>query len=124
MISRNKIYSGSANLILAGSFILIAAACKNDIETIKALTSESSLPDVSGFNIEMSYTDSGRLKGKIIAPEVYQYNRREEPYNEFPKGMRAVFYDVNGREISYIKANYAIFYKKKQLWEGRNPGYG
>ena len=98
----------------------ILNSCKNDIETIKALTSELDLPDVSGYNIEISYTDSGILKGKIIAPEVNQYLHKEEPYDEFPKGIKAIFYDLSGNTTSYIQANYAIYYEKKQLWEVRN----
>lgn len=124
MIHERTIFAGLRTLIYAIAVLVMAVSCKNDIETIQALTSESTLPDITGFNVEMSYTDSGTLKGKIIAPEVYQYNRREEPYNEFPKGMRAVFYDTNGKEVSYIKANYAIFYTKKELWEGRNEVFG
>lgn len=103
---------------------MLVCGCKNDIETIQALTSEKDLPDVTGFNIEMQYTDSGILKGKILAAEVHQYNKVEEPYNEFPNGMTAIFYDRNGNETSFIKADYAIFYTKKQLWEGRKQVYG
>jgi LPS export ABC transporter protein LptC len=98
---------------------MLSGACKNDYETIQALTTESNLPDVTGFDIEMAYTDSGILKGKIIAPEVLQYNQKEEPYYEFPKGMKTVFYDTNGIEVSYIQSNYGIYYIEKQLWEGR-----
>jgi LPS export ABC transporter protein LptC len=96
----------------------VSTACKNDIETINALTSEVKLPDVSAFNIEISYTDSGMLRGKIFAPEAYDYNQLEEPYTEFPKGIKVYFYDAFGEQTSYIEANYAVFYKKKQLWEG------
>jgi LPS export ABC transporter protein LptC len=112
--------------MLARLLILFAFAfgmlnsCKNDIETINALTNEINLPDFSGYNIELSYTDSGILKGKIIAPEVNQYIRKEEPYYEFPKGMKATFYDISGNAESYIQANYAIYYDKKQLWDARN----
>jgi LPS export ABC transporter protein LptC len=104
--------------------MIFEGGCRNDIETIRALTNETNLPDVTGFGIEMQYTDSGVLKGKIMAPEVYQFNKIEEPYYEFPKGMTAIFYDRNGNETSYIKANYAIYYTKKELWEGRNQVFG
>lgn len=113
-----------------GVLYALLAACSNDIETINALVNEVKLPDVSGYNIEISYTDSGILKGKIIAPEALDYNVEEEPYTEFPKGMKVLFYDSTGNQESYIRANYAILYKKKQLWEGRgqvvaeNPGKG
>jgi len=117
-------------LILVTSAFWMLNSCKNDIETIKALTNEIDLPDFSGYNIELSYTDSGILKGKIIAPEINQYVRKEEPYYEFPKGMKVVFYDISGNAESYIQANYAIYYDNKQLWEAQNqvlaenPGTG
>jgi LPS export ABC transporter protein LptC len=103
-------------IIIMGSFV----SCKNDIETINALNNEIKLPDQSGFNIEITYTDSGKIQGKIYAPEVNKFDRGEEPYVEFPKGMKVMFYDSLERPTSYIKANYAIFYEKKQLWEARN----
>jgi LPS export ABC transporter protein LptC len=103
-------------ILIIGSIV----SCKNDIETINALNNEIKLPDQSGFDIEITYTDSGKIQGKIKAPEVNKYDRGEEPYVEFPKGMTVVFYDSLERPTSYIKANYAIYYAKKQLWEARN----
>ena len=103
-------------IIIMGTFV----SCKNDIETINALNNEIKLPDQTGFNIEITYTDSGKIQGKIYAPEVNKYDRGEEPYVEFPKGMKVMFYDSLERPTSYIKANYAIYYEKKQLWEARN----
>jgi LPS export ABC transporter protein LptC len=112
---------GMAQWILPLIFTIgCLASCKNDIETINALNNEIKLPDQSGFNIEITYTDSGRIQGKIYAPEVNKFDRGEEPYVEFPKGMKVVFYDSLERPTSYIKAQYAIYYEKKQLWEARN----
>jgi LPS export ABC transporter protein LptC len=104
-------------IVILTGFIV---SCKNDIETINALNNEIKLPDQSGFNIEITYTDSGKIQGKIYAPEVNKYDRGEEPYVEFPKGMKVIFYDSLERPTSYIRANYAIYYAKKQLWEARN----
>ncbi len=112
--------------LLSGAMI----SCKNDIETINALTNEVDLPSVSGFNIEIFYTDSGVLKGKIIAPEANDFSRIDEPYTEFPRGIKVLFYNAAGAQQSYIRANYGIFHKKTQLWEGKgqvlaeNPGEG
>jgi len=105
-------------MMLTGLMGLIS--CKNDIETINALTTELNLPDQSGYNIEISYTDSGILRGKIFAPEINKYSRKEEPYIEFPKGMKVIFYDSLQRAVSYMQSNYAIYYEKKELWEARN----
>jgi LPS export ABC transporter protein LptC len=105
-------------MLLAGTFAV--HSCKNDIETINALTSELNLPDQSGFDIEIIYTDSGLIQGKIFAPEINKFSRKEEPYIEFPKGLKVVFFDSLERPESTIQAKYALFYEKKQLWEARN----
>jgi LPS export ABC transporter protein LptC len=108
---------------LPGLFIIICLAflsCKNDIETINSLTSDLNLPDQSGYNVEIEYTDSGLLQGKIITPELHKYDRVDEPYVEFPKGLRVLFYDKQGNAESYIRARYAIYHEKDQLWEARN----
>jgi len=119
IIDSKKIIFSFGIFLLFLAVALISSACKNDYETIQALTTESTLPDVTGFDIEMTYTDSGILKAKIFAPEVLQYNQKEEPYYEFPKGMKVVFHDPAGTETSYIQSKYAIFYTEKELWEGR-----
>jgi len=49
-------------MILAG--LMGLNSCKNDIETINALTSELNLPDQSGFNIEITYTGFRETAGK------------------------------------------------------------
>jgi len=95
-------------------------SCKNDVETINALTGEMNLPDQTAFNVEIEYSDNGIAMGKIISPELNIYDRAIEPYIEFPSGMEVMFYDSLGNTTSYIKSNYAIFYREQQLWEARD----
>lgn len=119
----DKIRPYGKYIVFALCLVAMAAgqvSCSNDIETVKALTEERNLPDQSGYNIETTYTDSGRLQGKLNAPEVQKYSRKEEPYTEFPKGLKVSFYDSLGRPYAYIQAEYAIFYENKQLWEARH----
>lgn len=118
--NKNKSFTPVRLFMLSAVIIWQMTSCKNDIEMVKALTDEIDMPDLSGYNIELTFTDSGMLKGRITAPEVHQYLRREEPYYEFPQGMNTVIYDASGQPKSFIRAKYAIFYENKQLWEGRN----
>jgi LPS export ABC transporter protein LptC len=98
---------------------LMMFSCKNDIETINALNTELDLPDETGYNIEVTYTDSGLIQGKIVAPEVNIYQHKDEPYTEFPKGIVVTMYDEAGNPKAFISAKYAIRYDKKRLWEAR-----
>ncbi len=108
------------NIILYLAIIFFALSCENDIEKIKALTSELDIPERTGFDVEVTYSDSGKLIGKLFTPELYKYAKEKEPYIEFPKGIKVVFYDENEEFESYIRANWAIFYENKELWEIRN----
>ena len=100
--------------------IFTIVSCENDIEKINALTSELKLPDQSGYNVEVTYTDSGKLIGKLYTPELHKYDEEKDPYIEFPQGIKVIFYDDNEKFESYIRSDYAIFYERKELWEIRN----
>lgn len=107
-------------LLPAVILLLSLCACENDIATIKALDEEVNIPTQAGLNVEVIYSDSGILKGKIITPELKRFSRDNDPYYEFPKGIKVLFYDKNGNIESHVEANYALFYEKQQLWEARN----
>lgn len=100
--------------------MLVICSCKNDYETINALTSELNIPDQTGYDVEIMLHDSGYLKGKIIAAEVNKYDRIEEPYIEFPKGLKVYFYDSDQNEEKYVQAKYAIYYQRDEFWELRD----
>jgi LPS export ABC transporter protein LptC len=96
-------------------------SCKNDIEQINAINSELNLPNQSGENIEVQYTDSARLQLIFKAPSMKRFLHKEGgPYYEFPKGIHVVFYDSKEMPESEVTANYAIYYEEKQLWEARD----
>lgn len=103
---------------------MLLGSCKNDIETINAMTSELKMPDITAYDFESVFNDSGLMKGKIVAPEADQYDRPEDPYTEFPQGLKVYLYDKEGNLESYIQANYAIYYSKDELWEVRNKVIG
>ncbi len=100
--------------------MLVICSCKNDYETINALTSELSIPDQTGYDVEIMLHDSGYLKGKIVAPVVNKYDRVDEPYIEFPQGLKVYFYDPDQNEEKYVQAEYAIYYQRDEFWELRN----
>ena len=99
---------------------MIFFCCENDIEKINALTTQLNLPNKSGYDIEMLYTDSGILRVKLFTPEFYEYSSKDEPYMEFPKGIKVQFFDKDEILESHIRSNYAKYYEEKELWDLRN----
>ena len=105
-------------LLAAGLFSF--CSCENDIATIKAMHEDLNIPTQTGTNVEITYSDSGQVKGKIIAPELKRFSRENDPYYEFPQGLKVLFYRHDGTVESHIQANYALYFEKQELWEARN----
>lgn len=105
-------------IILAG--ILIAYSCENDIAKINNVTSDKRLPTVSGTNVEIIYSDSALVRLKIKAPTINKFDDIKHPTMTFPDGILVYFYDIKQNVESRIKANYAIYYQEKKLWEATN----
>ena len=100
--------------------LLLFFACENDIEKINTLLSSQTLPDLTGKNYEIIHTDSGKVKVRLLAPEIRKISSVERPYLEFPNGMTAYFYDDSLTIESVIEAKYVIYYENEKLWEAKN----
>ena len=75
---------------------------------------------MTGENLELVYSDSARIKYRVLAPEYIKVNREKEKYEEFPKGIHVLSYDPAGKMIGSIKAKYAKKLEDEMLWEARN----
>jgi len=103
-------------------FFLLAwlvAGCENDIEKINLLNTSDQYPDVTGEDMEVTYSDSGKVKVQMYSPELQQYNRAEKPYAEFPSGMKVYFYNDTLGVESELRADYAIYYVEEKLWHAK-----
>jgi LPS export ABC transporter protein LptC len=106
-------------LFLGGILMLnMFSSCENDIEKLNQIATELNIPDQSGKDIEIIYSDSGIVKLTMTAPLLEKYAKTKNPYYKFPKGIQAKSYDKKGKLEGIIKADSAIYYEKKELWEG------
>ena len=105
-------------IVLLGAIMLLA--CKNDIKEVNALAEREKRPDMTGENLELIYSDSARIKYRVLAPEYIKVNSEKEKYEEFPKGIHVLSYDPAGKMIGSIKAKYAKKLEDEMLWEARN----
>jgi LPS export ABC transporter protein LptC len=100
--------------------ILFVTACENDIAVVKNITNPKIMPDLSGMKSETLYSDSAKLKVRVLAPEFDNYETNASPYTEFPKGIHAYFYGDSGNVVGEMLSDYAIYNKNTDLWEARN----
>lgn len=58
-------------IVLLGTIMLLS--CKNDIKKVNALTDRKTLPEMSGENMEMIYSDSARINIKLILLSIIKF---------------------------------------------------
>jgi LPS export ABC transporter protein LptC len=102
------------------SILFILTGCEKNIEIIKSLGNFKELPEVSAEDFETLFSDSAKVKAKAVAKVMNLYNTPEKQYYEFPKGILVYQYDSLMEIEATIKADYAIYYNNKKIWEARN----
>ncbi|MCD4696245.1 MAG: LPS export ABC transporter periplasmic protein LptC [Bacteroidales bacterium] len=111
-----KIFSGIGMIF----FISVLFSCENDIQTINFLSFTDSLPSEYAKNIEVYYSDSGKIEAYLEGPLMINVNDDKDPYLEFPEGFKVIFFDSAMQEKSVITARYGISYEEKQIMEAKN----
>jgi LPS export ABC transporter protein LptC len=92
--------------LVLGLSLLILVSCENDIEKIKIITSKKSMPVERGKDVEILYSDSARIKARLLAKELNRFAEKQ-PYIEMPKGIKLYFYDSNQKVNSTLTSQYA-----------------
>jgi LPS export ABC transporter protein LptC len=100
-------------------YALFVTSCSNDIKTVNLITKKENFPDLSAKMVSFLYTDSGKVKANIKAPEMRRYSNLEKPYMEFPKGMNIVYFSTYPDTNSRISSNYAIRWINDRKWEAK-----
>lgn len=105
-------------LLLAPLFgtILFLGSCENDMQLVKALTSLDTVPSEKAIDIQLIYSDSGRIRAMLTSALLLRYED-EKPRMEFPNGIYVVFYDSVMNIRSDIRANRAVSWLNTSVME-------
>ena len=115
----SKTYKTIINIIATISVAMMFFSCKNNLETVAALSDTSKLPIQTAINLNVSYSDSSYVKMNLIAPKMEYYNT-EDPYREFTEGLTVYQFNANGDTTLNIRAKYAIYNEKTEIWEAKH----
>lgn len=108
--------------VFTGTTFLVS--CKSDIETVKALSNFEGKPSEEMKNFKMVYTEGGKVRMIVSAPELKRYGMSKKPFSEFKKGINVISYNEQGLKVASITSKYAIYHEDEQLWEARNDVVG
>ena len=75
-------------------------------------------PIAEAFDVNLKYTDSGRLTAVLKTPRVLDFTNKSFGYHEFPEGIVLDVIDKEGK-VSVITSDYAISYQQTGLIDMR-----
>jgi LPS export ABC transporter protein LptC len=113
LINLNKILQKSIAVLIG---IVMLFSCSNNTKEVRDFLASKNLPIGIAKEAFHVYKDSGRITSKLISPLLYDFsNRRDHPYNEFPKGIKIV--NLDRKDSVTITGNYALSYLKTKISE-------
>jgi len=98
--------------------LLLLSSCSKDKDVVAVKLRSEDDPAMSASNIEVFFSDSGRVQAKLTAPLLNQYSGKL-PRMDFPKGFYLIMYDSIMRVKSTIKADYGIRFDLRGYMEAR-----
>lgn len=114
-----KILNNKISIAVVISITALLFSCKNDIKTVNSIAGISNLPIQVAKNVEIIYSEQGRIMAKMKAPVMERYEN-ERKYTLMPKGIEMLFYDSLMHVESKLLSKYAISYDDTQIMEAKN----
>ncbi|WP_068473798.1 LPS export ABC transporter periplasmic protein LptC [Saccharicrinis aurantiacus] len=116
----NQIIKTASSLVLLAVLFLAVACTSNNPEELKAIEDQTILPSLEVTDFETFVTDSGKVRYHIITPLLLNFDKKDDPYTEYPKGGQIITFKEDEVIDAQIKCKYAIHKDKDQLWDLRN----
>ena len=113
---RKKTSITTASLVVVMLLFLLSCSQK-EVEQTAAVVDRSKMPKLQATEITTVISDSGITRYRISAPQWDVYDRANEPYWEFPKGIHFERFDENLRVDANIHSRYAKYKLNEELWE-------
>lgn len=107
--------SGAMTLL---AVIVFTSCIQNSTREIQVVEQQEEGASLIVKDVHTCITDSGFYKYEFETPELLHYEHVEEPYVDFPKGIKFKALDNHGKtQKTFIRCNDAKYYKEANLWE-------
>ncbi len=97
--------------LVAIVFAIVAVGCESNFKEIQKDNFSDFIPSSDADEVNLKYTDSGRITGILISKKMLDYAVVDFPFTEFPKGIHVTLYDKNAKK-TVVTSNYAVTYKQ------------
>ena len=89
-------------------------SCNDGLKQVQKMGISENEPIGIAENINLKYTDSGRVTANLLSPKRLDFSNRNFPYDEFPEGITLYLYDDDNKK-STVVSDYAIIYSATNL---------
>jgi LPS export ABC transporter protein LptC len=103
-------------VLVSCAALLMLSSCENKIDVVNKITNDKEYPVMAATNYEIIYSDSGLVKLRLTSTDVKRFLNSNQPYIEFPKGIKVEFLTPTLQTAALITANYAKYDERKKLW--------
>src|ERR1044071_10490323 len=102
-------YGNYSGLFFLAFTTLLLLSCESNFKDVQRINSVAFSPSGETENINLKYTDSGKVKAILVSPLMLDFSNLEYGFNEFPKGVHVTLFDDSNNK-NYIVSDYAITY--------------
>jgi LPS export ABC transporter protein LptC len=100
--------------VMTISLVITLFSCESNYENIQKLNLKDGAPIGVARNINVKYTDSGKVVANLISPLRNDFTNLEFPYQEFPEGVEVRYWNEND-ELSTVTSDFAIRYDETNI---------
>lgn len=104
--------------IVTAIVVTILFSCKDNFKEVQQIGILQNEPIGVAEDINLKYTDSGKVKANLLSPVMKDFSNREFAFTEFPKGIKLLLYDKGKK--STILSDYAISYDQNDIIDLQN----
>lgn len=104
--------------VVAALAAIALFACEGNYQNIQRLNLADNAPIAEGRDVEMKYTDSGKVVSTLRTPRVLDFSNYGFAYREFPKGVSVEFWDEGKKNT--VTSKYGIIYDDANLVDLRD----
>lgn len=116
MQNKNK-YIIFVNIVTAFA-VTMFFSCQSVTKNDQGYSLLEETPIAEAYEVNLKYTDSGRLTAVLKTPKVLDFSNKSFAYHEFPEGIVLDIIDKDGK-VSVVTSDYAISYQETGLIDMR-----
>jgi LPS export ABC transporter protein LptC len=95
--------------IAAISLVAMLFSCQDNLNEINKFNQEVNVPQGVAKDINLFYTDSGRVKANLRSPKMLDYSNETMNYMVFPIGVEVDFFDKDSTKNTIIADSSVVY---------------